>query len=214
MFCQECGNELPDGTKFCGKCGAKQIFINEKNIRNKKETMINILDKKVIIAVMVILVIFIIFIVTGGRSFKKTYNEYIDAMIDGDSKKIVDLVHPSYINYLIENNKIRNKKDLIQRVQGKLDWYAQSAESRSEDKTYKYLPELRNISDMDESALPFYEITYGKDKVKKAKKVNIYYIVYSQYHEELHTVHTELISFVKIGRKWYVGEIEDIEYFG
>ncbi|MCM1507933.1 MAG: zinc-ribbon domain-containing protein [Ruminococcus flavefaciens] len=24
MFCKNCGNELPDGTKFCGKCGASQ----------------------------------------------------------------------------------------------------------------------------------------------------------------------------------------------
>ncbi len=26
MFCEDCGNKLPDDTKFCGGCGAKSEF--------------------------------------------------------------------------------------------------------------------------------------------------------------------------------------------
>ena len=32
MFCQNCGNKLPDGTKFCSKCGASQV---QQNVDNK-----------------------------------------------------------------------------------------------------------------------------------------------------------------------------------
>ena len=32
MFCNNCGNKLPDGTKFCSKCGASQT---QQNVEEK-----------------------------------------------------------------------------------------------------------------------------------------------------------------------------------
>lgn len=36
MFCKNCGNEMKDGVKFCGKCGAEQTIQND--LLSKSET--------------------------------------------------------------------------------------------------------------------------------------------------------------------------------
>ena len=37
MFCSECGSELPDGSKFCQVCGAKQLQVSEEQPANQTE---------------------------------------------------------------------------------------------------------------------------------------------------------------------------------
>ena len=37
MFCSECGSALPDGSKFCQVCGAKQLQVSEEQPANQTE---------------------------------------------------------------------------------------------------------------------------------------------------------------------------------
>ncbi|WP_448861988.1 zinc-ribbon domain-containing protein [Dorea sp.] len=42
MYCKKCGKKLPDGSKFCGVCGAKQDFqviqkIEKQNVSKRSE---------------------------------------------------------------------------------------------------------------------------------------------------------------------------------
>ena len=52
MFCNNCGIELPDGSKFCMNCGAKLITVNIANTHGNNnvvnETQINNVDEKIV----------------------------------------------------------------------------------------------------------------------------------------------------------------------
>ena len=46
MFCQNCGNKLPDGTKFCSKCGASQAQQNDASAQPVVNGTINLNNLK------------------------------------------------------------------------------------------------------------------------------------------------------------------------
>lgn len=39
MFCKNCGNELKDGVKFCGKCGTLQNMSEQDILTNPAPTI-------------------------------------------------------------------------------------------------------------------------------------------------------------------------------
>ena len=154
-----------------------------------------------------VLLLIIIITLSGRRSFEKTYDLYIEAIISGDAEAVVELLHDSYISNLIDKGEIDSKYDLTQKLQQKLDWYFGHGERHHED-DYEYFAELQSMKeqDMDAKILPI-DLTspYGESisKVKEAKRVSIYYMC----NNCNDAFHSELIYFVKIGHTWYLGEI-------
>lgn len=77
MFCKNCGNEIKDGVKFCGKCGALQDVSTLNSIKDIKK----IIRKKpfiFIIAIFIIALIIIVITVVGNsptKSSMETVNE-------------------------------------------------------------------------------------------------------------------------------------------
>ncbi len=99
MVCKNCGNELQEGEKFCGKCG-NQID-NIENSQQIKKDKTNKINKKIIIVmisiVTVIILGIVIFVVNNAKtnSNQDIYNN-INQGINNDLSS----------NEQIENNKI------------------------------------------------------------------------------------------------------------
>ena len=167
------------------------------------------------IAVIVLCLIVIVVSLSNRRSFEETLESYTEAYISCDAEAIVNLLHDAYIDGMIDQDLVDSEYELIDVVQAKIDWYCDAAYKRETEGLYK--AEIQDIDDVDlsESSLDYssLERKYGSkvDKIKAVKEVSIYYTAYDSYGERV--VESETIRFVKIGQKWYVGEILGLEYF-
>ena len=171
-----------------------------------------------------VLVLIIFMNLSGRRCFDETLESYMEATMAGDAEAVVDLLHDSYIESLIEKGEIESQYDLIQRVHNKLDWYSICAEKlRGENGEYfEYVAELQDVKDekMDD-ILPFHlESICGDaiDDLKEAKGVYITYMCYYyntafEQNDERQITYDYYIYFVKIGQSWYLGEIPDHSQF-
>lgn len=46
MYCNQCGSEIPDGSKFCPKCGKTQVENKDIELQNEGKSLSNILQNK------------------------------------------------------------------------------------------------------------------------------------------------------------------------
>lgn len=167
------------------------------------------------IAVLVLCLIVIAISLSNRRSFEETLESYTDAYISCDAETIVNLLHDAYVDEMIDQDLVDYEYELIDVVQAKVDWYYNAAHKREAGCVYK--AEIQEIDDVDLSESSFdyssLERKYGSkvDKIKAVKEVSIYYTAYDSYGERV--VESETIRFVKIGQKWYVGEVVGLEYF-
>lgn len=156
-----------------------------------------------------ILVLIIICSIAGRRSYKATYEAYIDASMAFDAEAMVSLLHESYIDYMIEIGRIDEKSDLVQNTQYSLDVLAGHVEYRS-DESSKYMAEIVKIENCDMDTADMIQLTYrygdAADNIKAAKCVTVNFNLYTD--GECDTVYTNFaFYFVKIGQRWYLGEI-------
>ena len=104
MFCHKCGNELPDGSKFCPSCGAQQISQNlQQDHNNQSGKRTSHLTVKIIIGTVMSVVISIISIIAvffpNLLNFEKQKFGEIEMEIKEpkDAKKLYD--------FLMQNDK-------------------------------------------------------------------------------------------------------------
>ena len=167
------------------------------------------------IAVIVICLVVIVVSLSNRRSFEETLESYTEAYISCDAEAIINLLHNAYIEGMIDQDLVDSEYELIDVVQEKIDWYYDVAYKREAEGLYK--AEIQAVDDVDLSEGSFdyssLERKYGSKvgKIKAVKEVSIYYTAYDSYGERV--VETETIRFVKIGQKWYVGEVVGLEYF-
>ena len=175
------------------------------------------------IVVVVLCLVVIAISLSNRRSFDDTLDAYIEATMAGDAEAVVDLLHDSYIESLIDKGEIESRDDLIQRVQNKLDWYASCAEDlRGENGEYfKYVAELQEVKDEEmDDILPFHLKSICGDAIDDLKEAKTVYIFYTCYfyntaleRNDEREITDEYIYFVKIGHSWYLGEIARYSQF-
>lgn len=74
MFCNKCGNNLPDNAKFCERCGAPQILPDQRDETHKVESKPSNQLKYVIVGIIVLVIIAIgvIYYVQVGAGYFAT----------------------------------------------------------------------------------------------------------------------------------------------
>lgn len=120
MFCEKCGTQIIDGTKFCIKCGAP--VSTSVNPRKKLSTgaIIGIIAG-VIAVVLVILALCGVFGgARGYRSQEDLFEDYFDAVEDRDYHKLVRMFSPDLIEYASEEWDLSSERSLMQKLD---DWY-------------------------------------------------------------------------------------------
>lgn len=221
MFCGKCGTQNPDQAAFCKKCGTRL------NVQNKPATVTTAKtsvrgpvqpqrgrpapkrkrrqDKKVgMIAVAVVTVILLItaFALFGGRSYKATIKQFVNAQFDVDAEKLVKLIPDGVLDYTLEeegfddldemidelNDNIQDQIDYIERYLG-TDW------------SVSY--EITSVEKMPSKDLEKLKKTYKKCdvKVSAAKTVELELTVKAGETENSSSMD---ISLIKVGNSWYI----------
>ena len=99
MYCKKCGKKLPDGSKFCGVCGAKQDFqviqkIEKQNVSKRSEFSLKI--------PVLLMCIFIAIGVLGWSGYK---------YMNRPEKVIVGVWYVLDDNYSKTSDKLEFRKD-------------------------------------------------------------------------------------------------------
>jgi len=208
MFCGKCGAKNLDDATFCAQCGAK--FNNQPIGNENKSTMVIQTDDRnrkigmIAVGVIVIAAVIAMILIFGGRSYKRTVDQFCKASFAIDAKAIFNLLPDAMIDYALEEGGYgKNDLDeLIEESEEELQYQVDNLESYlgedwkvshkivgAEDITGKELRELKeSYEDVDV-------------KVSAAKTVEVELTVKGGETEENNTMD---ISVIKVGRSWYL----------
>lgn len=101
MKCKNCGNEIQNGEKFCGKCG------NKLNLKLKKKTICLIIG-----IIITIIIISSIIIIHNSQSIENEKNINISSSSTAsnkESKQYYDFIDTTYYTFNFTENEIINR---------------------------------------------------------------------------------------------------------
>ncbi len=204
-FCNRCGNQL-GGEKFCTKCGTRvEVEVMQGSFAAtaapRRKALFAAIGIAVVGAVVVIALCLFLF---SGRSYEKTVDSYIEALVDGDIDKWLSLWPDECIDYIVVTEYDGDRNAMINDL--KKSYY----ESSSESDEFNV-----DLSDID------FEITYTEDytddeiadfigllrkdgvniEIEEAKYVYIDLKTNVDGEEETRPLN---ITVGKIGRSWYI----------
>lgn len=199
MFCENCGTKNDNNVEFCANCGAKLSKRTDakKLGKNRKVGIIGV-------AVATVIVVLLCVILFGGRSYKATIEQYVDAQFDANAEAIFDLMPQKMIDYELEEDGY-DPDDLAslidklnEQLQNQLD-YIDSYLSEGWEITY----EILDAEDVKGEDLDDIKNAYEKAdvKVSAAKRVELELTLTA---EETESSNSMDISLIKVGRSWYV----------
>lgn len=206
MFCQKCGNEIKEDMLFCPKCG-NQITGSKtmsNSVAGKTVSKFNLMDYKkyIIIAIAIVLVIVLGKKILGGlgsdggySSFEEAAEAYISAMESKDAEGFIKCF----------------PKDLRENVSKGIEASYGHSPYRFMEAEDGYLNySYQGCKDMSQEELDLYNEKYSY-KAKEGKYVEIKFS-HSEPFMGGTATHSNSVTvpIVKIGRKWYALEPEDI----
>lgn len=221
MYCRSCGTENPENAVFCRNCGEslkreqrptytqseRNHAIDKLPPRRAKRKAANIRSKRrerFTPVVVVVLLLFAAFMLFGGRSYKATIDQFVDAQFKVDAAAIFKLIPDEFVDYMLEDEgydrddfddllsevdeAIQDQLDTIERYLGD-DWSV----------TYKIV----HVEDVKGDALKELKETYKTRDVKiSAAKVTEVELTVTVGERD---VSNSLdIPLIKVGRSWYL----------
>ena len=224
MFCGKCGQEIPDGVRFCPRCGNAIANAGQGTdavgpgypgnyssqsvpVTKKTNRIIGI----AVVAVAAILVVALVLVLFGGRNYKKAAEEYVEAMYEADSEKMMELMpkdlREALLEEIIASEWLRGEDEAYRYMNRELADAADTLDSTL-GSGWKVSCEAVDVEEWTEEELEEYVddilYDYGVDiKAKEGKNVIVQVIVRSKDGET--TSEQEVpVPVVKIGRSWYV----------
>lgn len=206
-FCNQCGKQL-NGEKFCTRCGAKVEYnvvqdpiTGSAAVALTKETY----KKPIAVAGVLALLVIVVFLFTG-RGYKRTVKSFVNAVIDGNVKKVMSLMPDELTDHIIEEEYDGDEDDMISDFEdnysrvigaiGETDLSNVSFEIiEAENYTKKEVKELND--DFDDDGIEL--------KIKEAKKVEVMMKIKIDGEEKEGSTLTVHVG--RIGRSWYVVEL-------
>ena len=228
MFCGKCGENVDDNTKFCPKCG-NLISGNDRATQVKPEAqkykdLVNGNNKNktvgmIVVAIIGLVVISGAFWLFGGRSYKKTIKEYVNAQFNysQDSiKKVVKLFPEGMWEQVVEQGinegEIESEGEAIEFLEEQLKEANETLEEYyGEDFKYSYkITEEKDLSkkDIHEIEEDWEDMDVKLEKeIKEGKEITIKVEVKSADGEN--AVDNELdLQLVKVGRSWCLADFD------
>lgn len=228
MFCGKCGERLDDNAKFCTKCG-NLVNENSKAEQVKPETekykkIVNGNSKNKTVGVIVVAIVVLVllsggFLLFGGRSYKKTVKEYVNAQFDcsQDSiKKIAKLFPEGMWEQIVEQGmaegEFESEGEAIEFLEEQLKDAHETLE-KYYGKDFKYSYKITEEEDLNKKDIREIEedwedmgVTFEKE-IKEGKEITIKVEIKSGDGEN--TVDNELdLELVKVGRSWCLAEFD------
>lgn len=228
MFCGKCGENVDDNTKFCPKCG-NLISGNDRATQVKPEAqkykdLVNGNNKNktvgmIVVAIIGLVVISGAFWLFGGRSYKKTIKEYVNAQFNysQDSiKKVVKLFPEGMWEQVVEQGinegEFESEGEAIEFLEEQLKEANETLEEYyGEDFKYSYKiteEEDLNKKDIREIEEDWEDMDVKLEKeIKEGKEITIKVEVKSADGEN--AVDNELdLQLVKVGRSWCLADFD------
>lgn len=160
-------------------------------------------NREVFIIIIIILALILLF---GNKSYKTTVKQYVTATMQGNGKKVVNLMPKQYIELAIVQGSYNNKSDMIDDYNNTLNQTIESFDEAFGDK-WKYKYNITDVYKYNKSDIKgFITISnYGHllPKIKAIREVSYELCVYSNDYE---STTTETILLIKLGRKWFVAD--------
>ena len=208
MICGKCGAKNLDDATFCRECGAPlnegrgenaatatRVIPAQSSQRNRKIGIIAV-------AVVVVVAAIVLIALLGGRSYRATVDQYIEATFSGNIDEMLELFPEEMLDYAaaasegidwaaLENelgDTIRDYLDMVDSQYGS-DW--------------KVSHEILSVEDMSTEDLKDTQEdfrTIGVD-VSAAKSAEVEITIQGSNAETTNTMNVPLI---KCGRSWYV----------
>lgn len=195
-ICKKCGSELSD-SGFCTKCGAG-VADEESNAVSDREKKKGKSFIKSIVVVAIIVACYIVFF--GGRGYRTTVQQYVNAIKNGNASKIVSLLPTKYADHIIRNNFKGDRQDFIDSRQMLLDELQEQFSAKNIDITkVKYSIDDKYSFDKDDLKAVKQKRKMGS--AKKAMKVDIELSANVNGKEKYASFGLILVKF---GRSWYV----------
>ena len=171
------------------------------NLRIRKNKMKK--NRKIFIIIVIFLALLLVF---GNKSYKSTVKQYVTATMQGDGRKVVNLMPKQYVRLAISQGSYKNKSEMVADYNDVLNKNMESFENTfGEDWKYKY--KIKDVYKYQKSEIEgFITISnygYLLPKVRAIKEVTYELTVYSNEYE---SSTNETILLVKLGRKWYVAD--------
>lgn len=228
MFCGKCGENVDDNTKFCPKCG-NLISGNDRATQVKPEAqkykdLVNGNNKNITVGMIVVAIIGLVVIsgafwLFGGRSYKKTIKEYVNAQFNysQDSiKKVVKLFPEGMWEQVVEQGinegEFESEGEAIEFLEEQLKEANETLEEYyGEDFKYSYkITEEKDLSkkDIHEIEEDWEDMDVKLEKeIKEGKEITIKVEVKSADGEN--AVDNELdLQLVKVGRSWCLADFD------
>lgn len=228
MFCGKCGEKLEDNARFCPKCGnavggnegAAQVSQEAEKYKemvngNKKNKTVGMIA----VAIIALVVIAGAFWLFGGRSYKKTVKEYVNAQFnfsEDSVRKIVKLfpegVWEQVVDMGIEEDAFESEEEAIETLEETLEEAHESLEDYY-GKGFKYSYQISDEKDLSKKDIREIEedwkdmdIKFEKE-IKEGKELTIKVEVKSADGET--TTDNEMdLQLIKIGRSWYLTDFD------
>lgn len=228
MFCGKCGENVDDNTKFCPKCG-NLISGNDRATQVKPEAqkykdLVNGNNKNktvgmIVVAIIGLVVISGAFWLFGGRSYKKTIKEYVNAQFNysQDSiKKVVKLFPEGMWEQVVEQGinegEFESEGEAIEFLEEQLKEANETLEEYyGEDFKYSYkITEEKDLSkkDIHEIEEDWEDMDVKLEKeIKEGKEITIKVEV--KLADGENAVDNELdLQLVKVGRSWCLADFD------
>ena len=192
-YCLQCGNELNNDMVVCPKCGAKQPKIKEAGLKMPKKNMI-------IVGVIAVILLLFIFGVPQKISLKrdvaqctKVVETFDKAIRTGDLKSLKKVYLPAFYEEIASDFSSEAKM---------AEAFAEEVEDLDESVQLQSLLEV----DIDNK---YEELdNYMEDQdIKKVKRIYMATVKVSEGEGYLGYSYTTEVPIVKIGSKWYWGDM-------
>lgn len=227
MFCRKCGKELKEeNIKFCPFCGAEienEDYVikpippeenTEEPIKKNNKSNKGFLTAIIVLAAIVIISLLVDFAAdyAFGRDFNEVAEDYVEAIAEGDSDDLLELLHNKYKENIVEQNYGGSRNAYISDLNSVLQSNRQWLESKY-GRDYDCEERITAVYDILggdlEQIKEIYDTKYDID-VSKAKSIDVSIVVeQNDYYDNL----TEkTITVIKSGNSWYLANTDDISF--
>lgn len=154
------------------------------------------------VAIAVIAVFFLLSSLFGGRSYKSTVTQFLDASFDGDARAIFELLPDDLIDYMTDEMGYDREQitDELDGLSSQLQWMLSSLSSYlGDDWDLSY--QVVGAEDLSGSDLRDIQDTYDSYDVdvKAAKNVEVELSIQAGNLDETQTIQ---VPVIKVGRSW------------
>ena len=217
MFCGKCGAQNPDGAAFCKECGEKleavgvdtgvdtAPVVSAKAADSSKRNKIIGIAAVAILAVVILVAALMMF---GKKGYKAIVKQYMEAVLDLDVDKMLDLLPDEVVNELLDEEGVEDIAELLSDSDFTESLDLAKSMLDSVDLSY----EIVDISDMSAKDIEELQDDFDDEdidlEISDGKQVTVDILLK---RDEFETTKTLELQVIKVNGSWRVSGLDNIK---